>query len=194
MAEERPPVSVSWPSDEERRAAFDDYTRAVGSVVHAWNYLHEQLGQLFVAVSRADRAVTLSVWYSNFNDRAQRRMLRAAVMAAGNDLWPTATAKDDTIWLLDRADDLSRERNNAIHAPCSLYIGGREDGGSVMGAAFFTGHPNARRLVDKRLLAEFGWCEAYAETLSRFTNKVETGLAFADRYPWPERPELPPRP
>jgi hypothetical protein len=62
-----------------------------------------------------------------------------------------------------------------------------------MGASFFHGHPRARRLKGVKILDEFDWCESYTEILSQFAMKAETGLAFADRYPWPERPKLPTR-
>jgi hypothetical protein len=193
MTKERPTRVVRLPTDEETKAAFERYTLALGKVVHAWNYLHEKLGQLFVVLSGSDRNIALAIWYSTINDRAQRLMLRAAVMASGVNRWPNPSAKDDTIWLLDRADELADQRNNAIHAPCSLYIGGAKDGGAEMGAAYFNGHPRARKLKNKSLLIEFDWCERYAETLSKFTLEIETGLAFAERYPWPDKPCLPVR-
>jgi hypothetical protein len=55
------------------------------------------------------------------------------------------------------------------------------------------GTPRARKLKNKSLLIEFDWCERYPDTLSKFTLEVETGLAFAERYPWPDKPCLPVR-
>ena len=193
MQESQPHI-VKWPSDEETRAAFEAYTLALGKVAHAWNYLHEKLGQLFVVISGADRNIALAIWYSTNSDRTQREMLRAAVAATSVDRWKTLPkAQEHLTWLLDRADELAEQRNNAIHAPCSLYIGGGENGGAEMGAAFFYGHPRARKLMGKKLLVEFDWCERYAETLSRFTKKLETAIAFAGQYPWPDLPSKPAR-
>jgi hypothetical protein len=141
MTKERPTRDFRLPTNEETKAAFERYTLAVGKVVHAWNYLHEKLGQLFVVLSGSDRNIALAIWYSTFNDRAQRLMLRAAVIASGANRWPNPSAKDDMIWLLDHADDLAEQRNNAIHTPCSLYICGAKDRGTEMGAAYFNGHP-----------------------------------------------------
>src|SRR5215472_4850499 len=149
--ETRAPV-VRWPTDEERKAAFEAYTLAVGKVAHAWNYLHEKLGQVFWVVCGAEREIALAIWYSTHNDRTQRLMLRAAVLACKMDRWPAPQARDDVMWLLDCADSLAEQRNNALHAPCSLYVGGAQDGGSVMGAAFFHGHPRAKKLIGKDLL------------------------------------------
>jgi len=138
--------------------------------------------------------VALAIWYSTKSDRAQRDMLRAAFTGATPRRWKELPkALDDLKWLVDRVDEVAEERNNAIHAPCSLYIRGSENGGSEMGAAFFNGNPRARNLKGKRLLAEFDWCERYAEALSRFTQELETAIAFPDRYPWPERPSRPAR-
>jgi hypothetical protein len=59
-----------------------------------------------------------------------------------------------------------------------------------MGAAFFNGHPRARKLMGIELLVEFAWCEAYAEALSRFAEMLAVAIAFPDRFSWPERPKL----
>jgi hypothetical protein len=122
---------VQWSSFEETRKAFDAYVAAVGKVAYEWNALHEQLGILFVAVSGAERKVALAKWYSVRSDRDQRAMLRNAVNTTNSERSKTLPeAPDDLIWLLDHAHDLAEDRNNAVHAPCSLYIGGS---GSEMG-------------------------------------------------------------
>jgi hypothetical protein len=144
-------------------------------------------GSFFARLSSSDRETALQAWYSTFNDRWQRDKLRKAIEDVVS--WPNPTAKADVVWLLDRADDLAEDRNNAIHAPCCLYV----DGGTVMGAAFFSGNSRAKNLNGKKLIAEFEWCERYTEVLSVFVQKLETGFAFADKYPWPERLTLPAR-
>jgi hypothetical protein len=185
---EAQPNIVRFSTFEETKKAFDAYVAAVGKVAYAWNYLHEQLGILFVAVSGTEREVALANWYSVRSDRAQRAMLRAKVKAINLERSKTLPeAPDDLIWLLDCADELAEDRNNAVHAPCSLYINGS---GSEMGAAFFNGHPRARKLMGKELLVEFAWCESYAETLSRFTGMLGTAIAFPERFPWPRRPKI----
>jgi hypothetical protein len=51
-------------------------------------------------------------------------MLKAAVAATTAERWASfPKAADHIKWLLDRADEVAEYRNNAIHAPCSLYIG-----------------------------------------------------------------------
>jgi hypothetical protein len=191
MTELETPNIVPWANVEETKKAFEAYVAAVGKVAHAWNYLHEQLGILFVAVSGLERNVGLSIWYSVNSDRAQRDMLKAAVNATNSERsTKLPRAPDDLKWLLDRADALAEDRNNAVHAPCSLYLGGNV---SEMGASFFNGNPRAKKLMGKELLVEFAWCESYAETLSRFTGMLGTAIAFPDRFPWPQRTNILPR-
>jgi hypothetical protein len=185
------PNIVTWPSDEEARKAFEEYCVAVGKVCHAWNYFHEKLGLLFARLVPGDAQTAFTTWYSQFRDVVQRDKLRKAVNAVSS--WPNSTAKDDVVWLLDRADELAEDRNNAIHAPCCLYIVGRGDGGSVMGPSFFNGNPRAQNLKGKRIIAEFEWCEQYTECLTRFVMQIEPAYAFYDKYPWPQRPEVLPR-
>ncbi len=188
------PRIVKVPTDEQIKVAFEAYTLAVGKVAHAWNYLHERLGQLFALLTGADRGIALAVWYSTDNDRAQRKMLRAAIAAAAPQRWASIPkAVTDLTWLLDRADEVSEHRNNAIHAPSSLYIGGSEDGGSEMGASYFHGNPRAKKLIGKRLISEFDWCERFTETLSRFAQATESAIAFPSQYPWPALPRKPVR-
>jgi hypothetical protein len=116
-------------------------------------------------------------------------MLRAKVNATNSERSKTLpdAATDDLIWLLERADELADDRNNAVHAPCSVYISGS---GSEMGAAFFNGHPRARKLEGIDLLVEFAWCATYAATLSRFTEMLAVAIAFPERYQWPQRPKI----
>jgi hypothetical protein len=182
---------VTWPTDDEAKRAFEEYCLAVGKVCHAWNYFHEKLGQLFARFSSDDAQAALKIWYSKFQDRWQRSELRKAVDAV--KIWPNPTARDDVIWLLDHADQLAEDRNNAIHAPCCVYVGGRGAGGSLMGPAFFNGNPRARNLKGKKIIAEFDWCEQYTEQLTRFALQIEPAFAFPHNYPWPQRPALPPR-
>jgi hypothetical protein len=145
------PNIVRWSTFEETKKAFDAYVAAVGKVAHAWNYLHERLGVLFVAVTGMERNVALSIWYSVKSDHAQREMLKAAIDATNSERSKRMpNAPDDLKWLLDRADELAEARNNAVHAPCSLYIGGS---GSEMGPRFSMGIPAPRSLWAKNCLS-----------------------------------------
>src|ERR1700733_13989689 len=119
----------------ETREAIEAYCVAVGLVVYEWNDLHEKLARLFALVREGDRQESLTEWYAIRSDTRQREKLRSAVAETTSGRWKTSPrAPDDLKWLLDRADKLASDRNNAIHAPCSLYL--RGDGSSEVMARF----------------------------------------------------------
>jgi hypothetical protein len=181
-------------------AAFEEYYLAVGKVARAWNTLHEYLGQLFVTASGASWTqpwVAQAIWYSVKSDRAQRDMLRAAVNAKSGRWEKLPKALDDLNWLLDRCDELAEHRNDAVHAPCSVYIGSGPNGAEMGPAYFAAGNPraknlSAKKLMGKQLIAEFEWCEKYAWALIGFIQKLEKPMALPDDgYRWPDRPPKP---
>ena len=187
----KPGRIITMPSEAEIRGAFDPYVTAIGRVAYAWNYLHEILGRLFAAVTGADPGIMLAVWYSTESDRTQREMLRAAIEAWAKTQRksPSPDAYSDLLWLINEANKLADARNNAVHAPCSIYT---SEHGTEVGAAFHTGHARARRLWGKNLIDEFLWCEECAETLSVFG--VGAVAAFAiERNAWPHKPQIPSR-
>lgn len=193
---EKPANVVKWPTDAERVEAFEAYCLALGKVAHAWNYLHEKFAGLFAVVSATDHEIAEAIWHAVKNERSQRDMLLEAAKACVRlNKWPeTPAAYEEIKWLVDRANGIGDLRNTVIHAPCSLYIGGGENGGHEMGAAFFNGNHQAKKLAGRRVLREFEWCERATETLSRYVPEVHTGIAFPGRYPWPTRPVMPPKP
>ena len=183
-------------------AAFEEYYLAVGKVARAWNRLHEYLGQLFVIASGADWKqpwVALAIWYSVKSDRIQRDMLRAAVNAKSGRWEKLPKALDDLKWLLDRCDELAEHRNDAVHAPCSIYIGSGPNGAEMGPAYFAAANPrvknlSAKNLRGKQLIAEFEWCEKYAWTLIGFIQRLEKPITLPDDgYRWPDRPPKPTR-
>jgi hypothetical protein len=187
------------PLPDAVEAAFEEYYLAIGKVARAWNTLHEYLGQLFVTASGADWTqpwVAQAIWYSVKSDRAQRDMLRAAVNAKSGRWEKLPKALDDLKWLLDRCEELAEHRNDAVHAPCSIYLG---HWGAQMGPAYFAAanprvkNLSAKKLMGKQLIAEFDWCERYAWTLIGFIQKLEKPLASPTDFPWPDRPPKPTR-
>lgn len=110
---------VRAPTEAERVKAFHAYALALGKVVHAWNYLHERLGQVFVDVSGAEPAVALSIWNAlSENERYQRRMLGAAIKADAPERWrDIEKLPADLLWLIEEIDTwLSRAQS---HHPAS---------------------------------------------------------------------------
>jgi len=128
----------------ETREAIEAYCVAVGLVVYEWNDLHEKLARLFALVREGDRQETLTQWYAIRTDTRQREKLRCAITGTTSGRWKKSPrAPDDLEWLLDRADKLASDRNNAIHAPCSLYL--RGDGSSEVMAAVRSANAGNRR-------------------------------------------------
>ena len=149
----------------------------------------------FALVREGDRQETLSEWYAIRSDTRQREKLRCAITETTSDRWKRSPrAPDDLKWLLDRVDKLASERNNAIHAPCSLYL--RGDGSSEVMAAVRSANAGNRRAKDlegKDLLTEFHWCAAYALRLGQFAGMLAPAMASPDHYEWPARPKIPSR-
>jgi hypothetical protein len=193
MSNQPPARTIQWPSKAEAEKQFESYTAAVGAVVHAWNYLHERLGDLFIEIVKGqDKEVVAAIWHSTYNDRAQRQMLESAINAMPPHRWLSLppTAKEDLVWLLKRINELSVNRNDAVHAPVTLLT---DIEGTEVAASPMSGHRRAKNLVGKRLLIEFDWCERYAEELSRFANRIFVAMLFGNEMPWPNRPCAPNR-
>jgi hypothetical protein len=171
--------------------AFEAYTKKVGGVVYHWNYLQEKLGRLFVIVREGDKEALLAEWRALRSDAGQRCLLRKAIRDASIDRWKERPDAPDALnWLLDRANEFAEHRNNAIHAPCSLYL--NEEGASEVWAAnkSATPHPRAKNLEKKRLVAEFSWCAACTQQLAQYAEVIGTAIAVPDQFEWPERPQL----
>jgi hypothetical protein len=176
----------------ETREAIEAYCVAVGLVVYEWNDLHEKLAQLFALIREGDRREALAEWYAIQSDTKQREKLRCAIIETTSGRWKKSSrAPDDLKWLLDRVDKLASDRNNAIRAPCSLYL--RGDGSSEMMAAVRAanaGNRRAKNLEGEDLLTEFHWCAAYAVRLCQFAEMLAPAIASSDHYEWPVRPKI----
>jgi len=179
----------------DTREAIETYCVAVGLVVYEWNDLHEKLARLFAVVREGDRRETLAEWYVIRSDTRQREMLRGAIAESTSGRWQKSPrAPDDLKWLLDGVDKLANDRNNAIHAPCSLYL--RGDGSSEVMAAVRSANAGNRRAKDlegQDLLTEFHWCAAYTVRLGQFARMLAPAMASPDHYEWPGRPKIPSR-
>ncbi len=180
---------IRVPSENVVSAKIQPYVTALGKVAHAWNTLQEALGQLFCTVTGLENAIGQAIWYSTPNDRAQRDMLRAALMALDGTQLKTRFPKaiDDMIALLNEADSLSDKRNTAVHAPMSVAIG---TGDIELFPVVFYGNPRAKKLIGKDILTEFEWYEQSADVLTRFARAARTALIIAGAA-WPDRPRLP---
>lgn len=183
---------IRYPSQQQVQQEFDIYVNAVGRVAHAWNYLHERLGRLFVRILNAsDRDVAASVWYSSYNDRAQRLMLAAAIRESKEPKWSTLSdhAKDDLSFVIDETNKLGDRRDAAVHSPAMLNI---SVDGTEMATYPLSGHRRARQLAGKDLIVEFDYYERWADNISRFVMQAENALTFGG-YSWPGKPSRPDR-
>ncbi|MGX1199324.1 hypothetical protein [Parvibaculum sp. MBR-TMA-1.3b-4.2] len=172
---------------EEIEATYNEYVNALGRVAHSWNNLQEQLAFLFACVTGMDNSVAYAIWYSTNNDRAQREMLRAAVNAKSEYWEHPEYVGEGLTWLINKANSLADQRNDAIHAPCSMAAG---YDGLEIAPFYFYGNPRAMKLKDKDVVRHFKWYEAYADTLSEYAKEVSI---FMDGRPgsWPEKPTMP---
>jgi len=168
-----------------------EYRAQVGLVASSWNNLQESLGSLFASVlSTVPIHVSFAIWYSEPNDRAQRRLLRAAINAGALDHTKQASklppsAKDDLLWLLEAADKLGVRRDQALHAPVTFDLSDLEN--VAMMAAYFQGNPLATQLRGKDLIQEFELSTRRAHMLSLYAAKIR-GALVEQGIPWPDKP------
>jgi hypothetical protein len=175
---------------------FRPYALEIGKLSLEWNALQEVLALLFAAAIDDGHGTLLAykVWHSTPNDRAQREMLRAAtgVKFSKEPYMPYAPAPtralDDVEWLLKEVDRLADRRNDAIHSPFWQAFYGDE---VRIEPATSLGHPRARKLAGKDVLAEFKWYQECARVLRVFAFKLCEVLMWFPQRPWPDRPQLP---
>jgi hypothetical protein len=165
----------------ETREAIEAYCVAVGLVVYEWNDLHEKLARLFALVREGGRREALAECDAIRSDTKQREKLRCAIIETTSGRWKKSPrAPGDLNWLLDRADKLASDRNNAIHAPCSLYL--RGDGSSEMMAAVRSANAGNRRA---KVLRERTFLPS--STGAPHMRCVSASLPECSRPRWPPR-------
>jgi hypothetical protein len=186
--------TVTWPLTKEGASTFRSYLTKLGAVVYSWNQLQETLAKLFWVVTDIPKGdMPLGVWHSTQNDRAQRSMLRAAIIGQTSKEFfqerDPIRVKEDILWLLAEVDKLSEARNNALHASYHFVV---QPLPRKMAADTIFRNPRAAKLENRELKAEFDWCEQTANELAHFASfisfSLETSLGT-----WPERPSLPNR-
>jgi hypothetical protein len=118
---------------------FDAHAKAIGSLLLAWNDLHERLSNLFVsAMGVRQFARSFAVWHQTRNDYGKRQLLRAAIENLPESEMGTPIKKpdgsfmrnadgsfkgarpqlaDEIIWILDAANKLEGWRDDSAHTP-----------------------------------------------------------------------------
>ncbi len=189
-------------------AEFRPYTIALGRLALAWNDLQEHLADLFLTTMSEPpqegdfiNYAPLRVWHSLRADLSQREMLRAAIQYSSTN-WGRPRFKEDGIWLVNKATDLSYIRNDAIHAP--LFIKDKSLWGmaakhnETVAPASWLFNPRAAGLEaglikrNTNLLAEFAYCHNLAIVLADYADDITRALINRQRS-WPDRPRLPNR-
>ncbi len=185
------------PSAEELEKLYRPYSEALGNVLFAWNHLQEGLLWLFGSLTRPENEhIMRAAWHATESDATQRKMLREAYKAALRATEYTQQ-REDIKWLLKEAQELSGTRNDAIHAPLTFTTTFTMEGGSTrLEPKTSGGHPKAVNLDGYDLIELFDWTRKVCNLLRAYA--YDAGMHFRTKglldRPWPERPQLPPRP
>jgi len=119
---------------------FDRHTKSIGSLLLAWNDLHERLSTLFVNAmggNPAHFARSFALWHQTRTDYNKRQLLRAAVSnIPASEMQPRIVRADgsrsgarpklveEIIWILDNAKKLEDWRDDSAHTPLRYtYVG-----------------------------------------------------------------------
>ena len=118
---------------------FEAHTKAIGSLLLAWNDFHERLSTLFVnAMGVRQFARSFAIWHATRNDFGKRKLLRAALenLPASEMGKPIRNPSgsfmknpdgsltgvrpklvDEIAWILEAADKLEGFRDDSAHTP-----------------------------------------------------------------------------
>ena len=186
MPDSAPPqfnMSEAW--DVE----FKPYAEAIGYLVRDWNSLQEHFRGILAALMPSEPGIAQAIWYAIQNDRLQRAILLTAARAKLRGGKHEARLADIE-WAIKRADDLGSQRDDAVHSPVSLLLNG-----PLQFVPRNTGHPRAKTLVGRDLLAEIKRYGATAEKLNMYVAGLELHLNLLLRdFPEENVPPLPDRP
>jgi len=193
MAHPEFPKGARWIINDRKRSKhvkvfeqkFRPYAQHIGFLVHSWNRMQETLGKIFWALSAMDGLTGMRVWYSQNDDRAQRRLLEAAFLGAKQIKLITPELADEIRWLHDKCASLAGRRNSVIHSPFAF-----DPETQTFGGAHHFGHPRAAELKGKDLLAELKWNRDWADLLADHGEILHICVREKSA-PLPDRPLLP---
>jgi len=199
---------------------FETHTKSIGSLLLAWNDLHERLATLFViALGSKHWRHSLAIWHATRSDYGKRVLLRS-VIANSPEPGPRIVHPDgsmtgarpklieEIIWILDAANKLEDWRDDSAHTPLIYsYVGDILNFGDTLSAPSIfdlsqlvvvpqTGFSNPRALKieqNKRdLLVEYRYARNRILILRDYAIAIEFAWS-APPVPWPDRPVLPER-
>lgn len=171
------------------RDLYDNYVMAVGRVVYSWNKLQAVLGDLFLAVTKTEHAMGQAIWHSITSDSAQRNILRASVKASLDPFFATdrCPVREDILWILEIADHIASERNDAVHVPFDISI--VESQLAVVPISYL-GNPKYHKFDQVAVLEGFAYCEQCADRLRFFVERALSACQNGRFDAWPGRPEI----
>jgi hypothetical protein len=198
MAEHPPPETTPESVFDD---AFKPYAAEIGFLLRDWNNLQDSLSALFVSLFPIDQSGAISAaWHAVPNDRFQRAMLRASLKVTFDmpsdrrkfmqEQREHKFFKDEISWILERADTLGRQRDDAAHVPVAMVI----SESLKFIAHIYSGNPISQKLRGKELLTEFKLYRNRAIVLRNYADRINLYMHRRKRGPLPERPQWPSSP
>jgi hypothetical protein len=186
--------SVRRPTTRMTDRAFAPYALAIGHLTRSSNRLQETLCGIFVRlVTPTNLNIGWAIWGQVKSDATQREMIGAASGAPGainKKLRPNAA--DDIKWTLKMAQELSGQRNAAVHSP--FFVGQNTlTKEMTVGPHYFQNNKFALQFKKvENILVELEYYRMKADTINDYALRVHFALGHEDR-PWPKRLVMPSR-
>jgi len=172
-----------------KQPEFQEYTRALGEMVLAWNDLHLELSGLFgTIIGIHNKIIPSAMWNAVNSDRSQRELISAVTNLNENTLGLNIPdhVRKETRFILKRATALEDFRNDALHAP----IVSGQDGEIIPFSGM--GNKRARKLSSKNdTLKDIHIF--YEEVIILRDYVFHITDAMRHTRPWPDRPKMPNR-
>jgi len=182
-------ATIRSPTSEEWEAADQAYCLAVGQVGVLWATIHEDLAQLYVHRLAADAGQAQIAWYSHRSDRSQRDLLKNTIeQTEVKNTGSFPRAKDDLLWSLNRIEELSKVRNDAVHVAVQIIWG---EAGPTFSPNAWSSDPRLKKLHGKDLMKRLTACRRDLQKLLYFNRSMNSAFFDRDLKPdWPSRPKL----
>jgi hypothetical protein len=188
---------------------FEPYLKAIGSLLLAWNDLHERMSTLFVmAMGLNQFARSFALWHQTRNDLGKRNLLKASIdNLPSSEIGERKKLVKEINWLLAVAKELEGFRDDSAHTPLHYTLPNILTLTDIFAATNIldlgdpavvphTGfaNPRALRLQSKGqdMLDEYRYARERILILRDYTIAIDYAWANA-RVPWPDRPDLPDR-
>jgi hypothetical protein len=213
----RTPGASGIPRHRFTEGHFDLHTKTIGSVLLAWNDLHERLSPLFMNAMGANQwKRSIAIWHAARHDNAKRKLLRAAIEnLAESDIRPRMRYPDgslsparpllvqEILWLLTAVGKLEDWRDDTAHTPLTYsYIDILSLSNVLTSdilerivaphAAF--ANPRALKFQENNrdILVECRYARERILILRDYAVAIEHAWSNPP-LPWPDRPALPER-